>query len=58
MVVGVEKKTFGKYKTPEQFWKNYDEYREMGISKVSCTKLLGLSPKSLYRRLAERLNEN
>lgn len=47
-------KTFGKYKTPEQFWKNYDEYREMGISKVSCAKLLGLSPKSLYRRLAER----
>lgn len=26
------KKTYGKYKTPEQFWKNYDEYIKLGIT--------------------------
>ncbi|WP_371806428.1 recombinase family protein [Candidatus Lokiarchaeum ossiferum] len=48
------KKTFGKYKIPDQFWKNYDTYREMGISKTGCAKLLGISRSTMNRRVEER----
>ncbi|UYP46396.1 hypothetical protein NEF87_002681 [Candidatus Lokiarchaeum ossiferum] len=48
------KKSFGKYKNPEQFWKNYDIYRDLGISKTSCAKLLGVSRSTMNRRIEER----
>lgn len=35
-------------------WKKYDEYVDMGLSKVAIAKLFGMSRKTLYKRLEER----
>lgn len=35
-------------------WKRYDQYRELGVPKTAIAKMLGVSVKTLYRRLSER----
>ncbi|WP_371805346.1 recombinase family protein [Candidatus Lokiarchaeum ossiferum] len=35
-------------------WKKYDYYIEMGVPKIAIAKMMDISQKTLYRRLAER----
>lgn len=35
-------------------WKKFDEYKELGLANTSICKLMGMSQKTLYRRLKDR----